>query len=184
MVLDPSSLLEDANAAPTAAALDEVAALAARQIQIEDSIAETENLLKRQKAALARIAERELPDALAEHGLSEIRMADGSRVEVKRIVRASIPKKHQDEAFEWLRENGLGDLIKNEVKVAFAAGEDAQAQNVVDLMTELGADPEQKASVPWNTLTSVVKERIKEGLEVPTEILGVFMGNQSKITRA
>ena len=43
----------------------------------------------------------------------------GSSVEVKPFYSARIPASKSEEAFDWLRENGHGDLIKNQVSLEF-----------------------------------------------------------------
>ena len=64
---------------------------------------------------------------MKEMSLSSLKLADGSSVEVKPIYGASIPIAKREEAFNWLRQNGLGDLIKNEVIVSFGRNEDDKA---------------------------------------------------------
>lgn len=184
MTLDPQTLIDDATAAPSADALTEVAELAARQIALEDSIAETEALLKRQKAQLRQISEHDLPLALSSHGLSEISMADGSKVSTKEIVRASIPKDRRDEAYRWLDENGFGDLVNHKVTAEFGRGEDDQAQASIEALRGLGLDPEDTRSVHTSTLGAFVREQIAAGRDLPTDLLGVYIGHQTRITRA
>jgi hypothetical protein len=49
---------------------------------------------------------------MQELNISTLKLADGSAVEVKPVYGASISAEKKEEAFEWLRSNGLGDLIK------------------------------------------------------------------------
>lgn len=184
MTLDPTALLDDATSAPSSDALAEVGALAARQIELEDAIAETERTLKALKRDLQRISDNELPLALNEHGLSEIAMADGSKVTVKQIVRASIPKDKREAAFHWLDEHGFGDLIKHKVTATFGKGEDAEAQASIAALRDMGLDPEDAKSVHTSTLGAFVREQIEGGADIPFDLLGVYVGQQTKITRA
>lgn len=184
MTLSPEALLYDATSAPSRDALAEVADLAARQIEIEDAIEATEAQLDRLKKELARVRDEELPNALAEHGLSEIAMKDGSRVKVVDIVRAAIPAAHRDAAFRWLDEHGFGDLVKHEIKATFGRGEEAEAQASIDALRGMGIDAEDKRSVHPQTLSAFVREQLEAGSPIPRDVFGVFIGRQTRISRA
>ena len=80
----------------------------------EDEIAELEDKLKAKKAEADDISSRVIPELLAEQGLSEIKLADGSKVSVKKEFRATLPKDdiRRESAYQWLRDQGLGDKLK------------------------------------------------------------------------
>ena len=58
----------------------------------EDEIAALEEQLKSKKAEADDISSRVIPELLAEQGLSEIKLADGSKVSVKKEYRCTLPK--------------------------------------------------------------------------------------------
>jgi hypothetical protein len=64
-----------------------------------------------------------------ERGVKSIKMKDGQSVEIKPFYTGTISKEKQEEAFEWLRDNGYEDLIKNQVIVKFGRAEDEKAKN-------------------------------------------------------
>ena len=88
-------------------------------------------------------------------------------------------KKEQDR----LRNNGLGDIIKNEISVSFGRGEDNKAAHYAELAKGQGLDPTQKLKVEPMTLKALVRERIEAGKEMPTELFGVFSENKTTIKR-
>lgn len=184
MTLSAEALLMDATSAPSRDALSEVSELAARQIELEDAIEATEAQLASLKRELAAVRDDSLPNALAEHGLSEIAMKDGSRVKVVDIVRASIPAAHRDAAFRWLEDSGFGDLIKHEIKATFGRGEEAEAQASIDALRGMGIDAEDKRTVHPQTLGAFVREQIEQGSPIPRDVFGVFIGRSTKISRA
>ena len=49
-----------------------------------------------------------------------------------------------ESAYKWLRDNGLADIIKNEVSVQFGKGEDDKAKQLLDLAVTNGYEPQQK----------------------------------------
>ena len=102
---------------------------------------------------------------------------------MKPVYCASIPVAKKEEAFNWLRSNGLGDLIKNEVTVSFGRNEDNKAAEYAGLAQGQGYQPVQKLKVEPMTLKALVRERIEAGQDMPSDLFNVFAGNRTKITR-
>ncbi len=121
---------------------------------------------------------------MTEMNISTLKLADGSAVEVKPVYGASIPVAKKEEAYTWLRENGLGDLIKNEITVAFGRNEDNKAMAYATLAQGQGYEPIQKLKVEPMTLKALVRERLESGQEMPSDLFSVFAGNRTKITRS
>ena len=151
----------------------------------EDEIEELENKLKAKKAEADDISSRVIPELLAEQGLSEIKLADGSKVSVKKEFRATLPKDdlRRESAYQWLRDQGLGDIIKNNVTVSFGRGEDNKANQLMDLAVANGFTPQQKSDVAWNTLTALYEERVKAGLDMPSDVFSLWIKDKTKISR-
>ena len=124
-----------------------------------------------------------IPTLLSEMGLSSLKLADGSAVDVKPYYSASISVSNKEKAYSWLRTNGLGDIIKNEISVSFGRNEDNKAAEYADLAKRQGFQPTQKLKVEPMTLKALVRERVEAGKDMPTDIFNVFVGNRTKITR-
>ena len=150
---------------------------------LEDSIVAKEEELKQLKQQADVISGEVIPTMMQELNISTLKLADGSAVEVKPVYGASISAERKEEAFEWLRSNGLGDLIKNEVTVSFGRNEDNKAIAYATLAQGQGFQPSQKLKVEPMTLKALVRERLESGKEMPTELFNVFAGNRTKITR-
>ena len=153
--------------------------------KVEDDIEELEEKLKMKKEEADQISSRVIPELLAEQGLSEIKLADGSKVSVKKEFRATLPKDdlRRESAYQWLRDQGLGDIIKNNVSVSFGKGEDNKANQLVDLAVANGFTPQQKSDVAWNTLTALYEERVKAGLDMPSDVFSLWIKDKTKISR-
>ena len=151
----------------------------------EDEIAELEDKLKAKKAEADDISSRVIPELLQEQGLQEIKLSDGSKVSVKKEFRATLPKDdiRRESAYQWLRDQGLGDIIKNNVTVSFGKGEDNKANQLVDLAVANGFTPQQKSDVAWNTLTALYEERVKAGLDMPSDVFSLWIKDKTKISR-
>ena len=143
----------------------------------------SENNLKDLKKEHDRLSGEVIPTMMAEMGLSHLKLADGSSVDVKPNYSANISVANREKAFQWLRENGLGDIIKNEISVSFGRNEDNKAATYAELAKGQGFQPTQKMKVEPMTLKALVRERIEAGKDMPTEIFGVFSENKTTIKR-
>ena len=151
---------------------------------LEDEIVEQEKKLKELKRNQELLSGEVIPTMMTEMNISTLKLADGSAVEVKPVYGASIPVAKKEEAYTWLRENGLGDLIKNEIAVAFGRNEDNKAMAYATLAQGQGYEPIQKLKVEPMTLKALVRERLESGQEMPSDLFNVFAGNRTKITRS
>ena len=142
-----------------------------------------EDNLKSTKKEFDHLSGEVIPTMMAEMGLSHLKLMDGSSVDVKPNYSASISIANREKAFNWLRENGLGDIIKNEISVAFGRNEDNKAADYAALAEERGFQPTQKLKVEPMTLKALVRERLEAGKSMPTEIFNVFVGNKTTIKR-
>ena len=150
---------------------------------LEDRIKQKEIELKKLKKDSEIISGEVIPTMMTEMSISTLKLADGSAVEVKPIYGASISPDKKEEAFNWLRNNGLGDLIKNEVTVSFGRNEDNKASQYAILAQGQGYQPIQKLKVEPMTLKALVRERVESGKDMPSDLFNVFAGNRTKITR-
>ena len=151
--------------------------------ELEDEIKADEESLKNKKKEIERISGEVIPTMLSEMGLSSLKLADGSAVDVKPYYSANISIKNREAAYNWLRSNGLGDIIKNDITVSFGSGEDNKAAEYANLAKGQGFQPTQKLKVEPMTLKALVRERIENNLDMPMDIFNVFVGNRTKLTR-
>ena len=142
-----------------------------------------EDNLKNTKKQIDHLSGEVIPTMMSEMGLSHLKLMDGSSVDVKPNYSASITIANRDAAFQWLRDNNLGDIIKNEISVSFGRNEDNKAADYANLASERGYQPTQKLKVEPMTLKALVRERIEAGKEMPTELFNVFVGNKTTIKR-
>jgi hypothetical protein len=142
-----------------------------------------EDSVKKTKKDIEHLSGEIIPTMLSEMGLSFLKLQDGSSIEVKTNYSATIRQANKEAAFNWLRENGLGDIIKNEISVSFGRNEDNKAADYAELAKSQGLDPMQKLKVEPMTLKALVRERMEAGKEMPTDFFNVFVGNKTTIKR-
>ena len=147
------------------------------------TIEAAEENLKTLKKKRDHISGEVIPTMMTEMGLSELKLQDGSHLKVATSYKAHISEANKEMAYNWLRKNGLGDIIKNEISVSFGRNEDNKAADYADLAKSQGLEPTRKMKVESMTLKALVRERIEAGKEMPTEIFGVFSENKTTIKR-
>ena len=151
--------------------------------RLETEIEREEQLLKQKKAQADKISAEVIPEIMDQMKLKTLKLQDGSAIEVKEVYSATIPVAQNENAFRWLRDNDLGDLIKNEITVSFGRGEDDKASTYANLAESQGYQPQQKLKVEPMTLKALYRERVESGGDLPSEHFNLFKGNKTKITR-
>ena len=151
---------------------------------LEDQIKNAEDSVSKLKEKQKTLSQFEIPTMMEEMHITKLKLKDGESVEIKKIYGASIPVDKQQEAFTWLRDHDLGDIIKNDITVTFGRGEDNKASEYATLAQGQGFEPVQKIGVHPQTLKAVVRERLESGQqEMTSDLFKTYVGNSTKITR-
>ena len=162
--------------------LSRIARLVDQYEDAEDEVLHLEEKLKEAKQHRDQLSGRDIPAAMDEAGMSELRLADGRPVRVETGVRASIAKKDKEAAFAWLEENGYGDLVKAEMKLNVGRGEAELLNTLAErIMEEHGWTPGVEQKVHPQTLAAFVRERRAEGDDIPEDLLGVYEFRKTKV---
>lgn len=149
---------------------------------VENEIEEAENYVKALKQEKHRLSVESIPALMDEMGVDRLDV-DGVTVVRKMMVHASIPAERKDEAFAWLRSNGLDDIIKNDVTVTFGKGQDNLAGHLIGRLEGEGLQPTHKTHVHPSTLKAFVKERFESGKPIDLDMFGAFVANAAEIRR-
>ena len=161
--------------------LSEVSKLALELKQAQEKLWLAEELVKDWKRKVRELSEEQLPEAMAELNMSHISLADGSSITVDKYYSASIPKDKQGEAFDWLVDNGHGDLIKNQVSVSFVRGEEDKAQQFAEELSDNNFAVNTRKWVEPMTLKGWCKGQTEKGVNIPSDLFGLYIGNKAKI---
>lgn len=188
--MDLTALMEQ-ESAPSKSAVENInqgglqsVASTAKAIRDKESlIDELEQKLAEEKKSLLKLTDEELPAMFLELGLNSLTLDDGSQVEVKQTYGASIRVDNRDAAYDWLRDNGYDDIIKNTVACSFGRGEDELAQQFSEFAVKQGFDAQTKTEVHPQTLRAFIKERVESGDEFPMELFGAWVGQRATIKR-
>lgn len=139
--------------------------------------------LEAKAKARRQLAEVAIPGILDETGLSELRLADGTKVKVTEDLRVSTTGKHREPINEWLRETGHADLIRTEVVVAFNPGYEDSAKELAEVAEEFDGYKAAEGKVYVNpaSFAALLRELRAAQVEVPYDRLGVFLQRGTKL---
>jgi hypothetical protein len=161
--------------------LSSIGARAKRAKELEKEIKDLDVVIDERKGQYRKLLEETIPGMLAELGMKSFKMADGSTVDVKPFYSASIKEENRAQAFEWLRQHGYDDIIKNTVSVRFGRNEDRLCEDLLAQLRSQGFPVEQAQKVESQTLKAWVREMVEQGVEFPTELFGAYIGQKASI---
>lgn len=158
--------------------------LASRAVELKGQIADAEAFVSELKRELLDITQRRMVDAMAESGLSEMKLPDGWKFKVAAFVMGSLPKDEEarQKAIDWLAEHGAVNLIKTELSVHFDKSQHNMAIDAQEMLLEKGLPATLVSGVHAMSLQAWVKEALANGDEVAMDILGLDAGRVVKIT--
>ena len=148
-----------------------------RDLQSADGAVTTaEDELKKAQEVQRDLAERQIPEFMAELGQKQLVLTNlgGITVTVDSKIRASIPANQKIQAMRWLEENGHAALIKRTISIGFSRFEQDQATELMQELTGKFNNLKQDMKVEPSTLTAFVREQLEAGEPVPSEMFGVF----------
>ena len=164
---------------------NKIGQLCQKLLDTQKDLQRTEEQSKELKKVEKELSEISIPEAMREAGMDDFKCSEeygGARVKVADFITARIKASTQDEALDWLRENGAGHMIKNTVSVDFDTNEDTEAQNLVEDLQQRNMDCKQKQGVNTQTLSAYVREEFRNGRSVDLDLLGVYQCKKTKLT--
>jgi hypothetical protein len=130
------------------------------------SIADLEAALKIQKKRLKDILSKDLLEWMNEQDMTSLETED-FKVAIKTYVSATM--NDPIKGFNWVIENGYGDLIKT--TVAFPRGE--FTEEIESAIEEMGASFTCKDGIAPQSLKKIVSDRLEAGESLPDEDQGI-----------
>ena len=153
-------------------------ALIDRQQIIEQEIQETEETLRAKKKNLAEIQDVRIPEILGSLGMKSFTLSDGKKISLVDHYYAHISKANAHAAFEWLRDNNRGGIIKRNLIIA----DPNCSEELIAQVSQLGVAVELDEKIHPSTLKAFVKEQMtEEGNEFPRQLFSASVITKSKI---
>ena len=161
--------------------LEKIGAVATDIADTQEEISEIKEQLQKKEDYERKLSREILPSLFSEVGLSEVKLSDGRKIKVSEYYTATPLKENRAKVYTWLRDNGFGDLVKNQVSCSFGRNEDGKARGLIDILDEKGFQSSQREWVEPSTLRAFVREQYEAGIELPMDLLGAFVGHKTTI---
>lgn len=187
--------------------LSRVSKLAIEMLKTRSEIADFELTLENKKKFLLTLQTVELPEAMAEAGLTQFKTTSGAIIEVKDIVAGSMAKERKDDCLDWLEVHNHDGIIKNEVSVSvsFPKGNKGNAEALfkalmeLELLKAVNVEPTNKPDVHYQTFNKWLRETHEEhqenhlsgeesiDIDCPfcdrdaETLLGIFVGKKAEV---
>jgi len=166
----------------TKALLGSIEPLIASWKKTKDKVTSAEAEVKQMKEELRRMEYVDIPSAMGEVGLAEIKTSDGLTVSCTPFVDGGIIKSEEARALTWLEENDYGDIIKTALSLALGKGENELAAKAAKAIEDaIGAKAEVKESVHAQTMKAFLRQCEVDGVVLPEDLFRVYRGNVAKI---
>ena len=157
--------------------------LADQLFEAQTKVVEMEADLKEAQRAVRQLEEHDLPEAMSDMGVEELKTSTGLVVTVKTDLHAKKLTQAHERALAWLRDRGQGGLIKTLVGVPFTAGSEADADQLVDRLQGDGILAMKTMEVHHSSLGAALRKIREAGEDVP-DFLGAYEVTKAKVRPA
>ena len=168
--------------------LERVRAVARQVRELEVAREELEERLSDIKNRLKMLTERDLVKLMGEANMTSFaldREGNSPPVTFDKMTyySAKIPEEKEVAAFNWLHDQGHGDLVKTEIKLSFGMSEREQAERLEKALADKNYDYNSKLAVHPATLKAFVKSEVESGHAIPLDLFGVHIGEIVKLKK-
>lgn len=181
-------ILGEEDRIPTDGETAKLRALCLELAQARETKQELEEQLKRTNSRIWDLEMRDIPDLATELGVDRLGLPEyESDISVAPYYKANIsgdwPEERREESFFYLEQVGLGDIIRREVTLSLGRDSEEKIEEILEALSEISGIPPAsvRRNVPWNTLTSVLREQTEKGVAVDLEKIGGVVGQKATI---
>lgn len=185
-----AKMAEEADDGPSDNQLRQLREYCGELVRMQSRARELEKELKETKKKIWDMEMKTIPDYATEIGVDRVGLPDfGADVTIAPYYKANIsadwPEERRAEAFAYLERIGVGDIVRTSVE--FTLGRDSLdlAKRIAEEVRQrLGNEvppPQISMKVPWNTLTSTVKELTERGDPLDLEMIGATVGQRAVV---
>jgi hypothetical protein len=190
-----SELADSIESMPSDEEMARLRTLCVEMVEKQREADETEAKLKDLKREIYELQHKKIPEVSAEIGMDRVGLPD-LNVDVvvapyyKANISSSWDEDRRQAAFDYLTEIEVGDIIRTEVSYSLGPESMELAEAIHTAVVEYASrmndpqnvpEPKIGMGVPWNTLTSVVRELTEKGEPLDLEKIGATVGQVAKI---
>lgn len=137
------------------------------QLKVQKELEELQLQVSKKEEELNTISRDRIPKIMEALRIGSFTLDSGEGVAIKRSYYGSI-KDNEEQAFDWLKNNQMDDIVKNMVTIEFQRGEEDKAEELYLNLQKMGYNVDRKQSIHASTLKAFVKERM-QGREILEE---------------
>jgi hypothetical protein len=143
-------------------------------------VARLEAELTIEQGKLARLELEQVPEAMAEAGLTDLGLEDGSRLVVKSDIKVSVSVANRPAAYDWLRSTGNEMAVRQTLEVDMRPLTPKEKTQLVEALEARHAEAVMSETVHHSTLKSIVSHALEAGHKVP-ECVTVFQFKKATV---
>jgi len=172
---------EDVPEVPQGDRLERLSKLAEALTLAQFEIGKAEDALEEKIKLERKLREEDIPNLMKQVRMKEITLTDGVKLKDEDEFKCNVSKDRKPLAFAWLRDHGLGAVIKRIVGVAFGKGEDDKAKSLHEQLEKDGFTVDDNADVHPATLHATLANERELGHAIPQDIFGLFEYQTTKL---
>ena len=158
--------------------------LADELLEAQKELADAEAVVETKKNIVRDIAEKRIPEAV--DGVEgKIDLGNDRTLEIKEEIRASVAGEKLAPAVQWLDDNDYGGIVKRQLIFEFGKDDHEKVKKFKKLMAPIIKEHKlvmkDKQAIHPQTLLAWVKERLKEGDNLPVDTFGIFRQRTAKV---
>ena len=96
------------------------------------------------------------------------------------VQEGQLPAAKKDAAFDWLNDQGHGDIIKHTVSLDFKKGEAQLARTAISALMDEGFAPQDQTKVAPQTLKAFARVEVEAGRQLP-DFFKLYIGQKATI---
>lgn len=158
--------------------------ITARVVELQEKrrqAALLEQQLKGLQDQITHLSSVVIPELCESANMSEFTLADGTKVSVTSRFFGKVSEEQMDAAQEFLERVGDGALIKRQISVDLGRCDEEQASRVHEALQSVNVVGDEKRSIHPSTLSSWLTQQMQGGVDIPTEVFGVYRKVDTKI---
>lgn len=158
----------------------EMGSLEIRKLELQSQISKLESELKQYQENL-------VPTLMNDVGQTYVRTKSGIEVELKEDVVASFPKDERKRAiaFRYLEDEGDDGIIKRQFVISYGRDSIKWANELAEKLREWGVEKHATIQEDWSihhqSLLAYLREKLRQGANVPLDAFGAFVRSFAKI---
>lgn len=156
---------------------------AVEMLEAQEAVNRAEEQLEKARERFKNLSENVLPELLDGAQIPKLTLPGGVELEIADLVTGSIRKGREAEAFEVMEKMGHGDIVKRFFTIKFGRGDQSWARKfAADLRRrKKKVNCQETQKVESATLAKFVRDRLKEGRELPDSCFSIFQRRVAKL---